>query len=80
VASGGRRSSDGSTLHPFRASEPLDEDGVRRLRAVTRSRLVLERSHPATEEPSQSFEDFYSEEYAAVVGLAYALSGSRSGG
>jgi RNA polymerase sigma factor (sigma-70 family) len=40
---------------------------------------VLERSHPATEEPSQSFEDFYSEEYAAVVGLAYALSGSRSG-
>jgi RNA polymerase sigma-70 factor (ECF subfamily) len=47
--------------------------------SVTRSRLVLERSSPATAEPSQAFEDFYSEEYAAVVGLAYALSGSRSG-
>jgi RNA polymerase sigma-70 factor (ECF subfamily) len=40
---------------------------------------VLERSHPATDESSRAFEDFYSEEYAAVVGLAYALSGSRSG-
>jgi len=40
---------------------------------------VLERSHPAVEEPSQRFEDFYVKEYTAVVGLAYALSGSRSG-
>ena len=40
---------------------------------------MLEHSQPITEEPSQAFEDFYSEEYAAVVGLAYALSGSRSG-
>ena len=40
---------------------------------------MLERSHPATDESSRAFEDFYSEEYAAVVGLAYALSGSRSG-
>ena len=40
---------------------------------------MLERSQPVSEEPAQVFEDFYSEEYAAVVGLAYALSGSRSG-
>ena len=46
---------------------------------VTRGRLVLERSQPVTEESSPAFEDFYSEEYAAVVGLAYALSGSRWG-
>jgi RNA polymerase sigma-70 factor (ECF subfamily) len=46
---------------------------------IARSRLVLERSHPVSEEPALAFEDFYSEEYAAVVGLAYALSGSRSG-
>ena len=55
---------------------------------VTGSRLVLEWSQPATEEPCQgplgpargrSFEDFYAREYPAVVGLAYALSGSRSG-
>ena len=40
---------------------------------------MLDRSYPATQEPSQAFEDFYSQEYSAVVGLAYALSGSRSG-
>ena len=28
---------------------------------------------------SETFEDFYEREFAAVVGLAYALSGSRSG-
>jgi RNA polymerase sigma-70 factor (ECF subfamily) len=47
--------------------------------AVTRSRLVLERQHPTTEGFARSFEDFYAEEYPAVVGLAFALSGSRSG-
>jgi RNA polymerase sigma-70 factor (ECF subfamily) len=47
--------------------------------AVTRSRLVLGRSQPAAEEPPTGFDAFYSGEYAAVVGLAYALSGSRSG-
>jgi len=46
---------------------------------ATRSRLVLERSHPAIQEASQRFEDFYVKEYTAVVGLAYALSGSRTG-
>lgn len=40
---------------------------------------MLERSDPAVERPSASFEDFYLREYAPVVGLAYALSGSRSG-
>ena len=30
-------------------------------------------------EASERFEDFYEREFAAVVGLAYALSGSRSG-
>ena len=40
---------------------------------------MLERSHPATQGASHAFEDFYAQEYAAVVGLAYALSGSRSG-
>ena len=40
---------------------------------------MLERSQAATEEPSHTFEDFYIQEYPAVVGLAYALSGSRSG-
>lgn len=40
---------------------------------------MLERSQSETEESSRAFEDFYSQEYAAVVGLAYALSGSRSG-
>jgi RNA polymerase sigma-70 factor, ECF subfamily len=48
--------------------------------ATTRSRLVLERSQAWDREaPTRAFEEFYSEEYPAVVGLAYALSGSRSG-
>lgn len=47
--------------------------------AVTRSRLVLERSHGWTGESSPAFEDFYSTEYQAVLSFAYALSGSRSG-
>jgi len=46
---------------------------------VTRGRLVLERVQPVTEESSLAFEEFFSEEYTAVVGLAYALSGSRWG-
>ena len=40
---------------------------------------MLERSQSASDEPARAFEDFYAEEYAAVVGLAYALCGSRSG-
>ncbi len=40
---------------------------------------MLERSQPWTGESSHAFEEVYSDEYAAVVGLAYALSGSRSG-
>ncbi len=40
---------------------------------------MLERSQSASDEPALAFEDFYAEEYAAVVGLAYALCGSRSG-
>ena len=31
------------------------------------------------EAPPEAFEDFYVREYPAVVGLAYALSGSRWG-
>lgn len=46
---------------------------------IARSRLVLKGSQPAYKAPSLAFEDFYSAEYATVVGLAYALSGSRSG-
>jgi RNA polymerase sigma-70 factor (ECF subfamily) len=34
---------------------------------------------PGTVGVSETFEDFYEREFAAVVGLAYALSGSRSG-
>jgi RNA polymerase sigma-70 factor (ECF subfamily) len=40
---------------------------------------VLERSHAWTRRPTPSFEDFYTEEYSAIVALAYVLSGSRSG-
>jgi RNA polymerase sigma-70 factor (ECF subfamily) len=47
--------------------------------AVTRSRLVLEGSQAWTGECSPAFEDFYSDEYDAVLGFAYALSGSRFG-
>ena len=38
---------------------------------------MAERSHPAFD--VIAFEDFYVREYPAVVGLAYALSGSRAG-
>ena len=47
--------------------------------AASRSGLVLERSRVEVEKPPERFEDFYRKEYSAVVGLAYALSGSRSG-
>jgi len=40
---------------------------------------VLERSRVEVERLPERFEDFYEKEYSAVVGLAYALSGSRSG-
>ena len=43
------------------------------------SRSVAEGSEPVAVEASETFEDFYVREYPAVVGLAYALSGSRSG-
>lgn len=36
-------------------------------------------SEPAAVRSSETFEDFYVREFPAVVGLAYALSGSRSG-
>jgi DNA-directed RNA polymerase specialized sigma24 family protein len=39
---------------------------------------VLERLRPEVERPPETFEDFYRREYTPVVGLAYALSGSRS--
>jgi RNA polymerase sigma-70 factor, ECF subfamily len=40
---------------------------------------VLERLRPEVERPPETFEDFYRREYSPIVGLAYALSGSRSG-
>jgi RNA polymerase sigma-70 factor, ECF subfamily len=40
---------------------------------------VLGRSEPMIRAASEPFEDFYVREYLAVVGLAYALSGSRWG-
>ena len=43
------------------------------------SRSVAEGSEPVAVESSETFEDFYVREYPAMVGLAYALSGSRSG-
>ena len=43
------------------------------------SRPVAEGSEPVAVEASETFEDFYVREFPAVVGLAYALSGSRSG-
>jgi RNA polymerase sigma-70 factor (ECF subfamily) len=52
---------------------------VARFVTIARSRLVLERPQPASDDPPLAFEDFYRDEYAAVVGLALALSGSRSG-
>jgi RNA polymerase sigma-70 factor, ECF subfamily len=46
---------------------------------AARSRLVLGRSEPVIRTAPEPFEDFYMREYLAVVGLAYALSGSRWG-
>ena len=40
---------------------------------------MLERSRLDVERPPETFEAFYRKEFAAVVGLAFALSGSRSG-
>ncbi len=40
---------------------------------------MLERLDPPAEASPESFEDFYVREYVAVVGLAFALSGSRWG-
>lgn len=40
---------------------------------------MLDRSRVEVVQPLERFEDFYVREYSAVVGLAYALSGSRSG-
>ena len=40
---------------------------------------MLERSRLEVDRPLERFEDFYEKEFSAVVGLAYALSGSRSG-
>lgn len=40
---------------------------------------MLERSEPLIRPAPEAFEDFYGREYLAVVGLAYALSGSRWG-
>ena len=40
---------------------------------------MRERIRPPVERPQETFEDFYRREYSLVVGLAYALSGSRSG-
>lgn len=40
---------------------------------------MLERSRTGVDRPPEIFEDFYLREYPSVVGLAFALSGSRSG-
>jgi RNA polymerase sigma factor (sigma-70 family) len=50
-----------------------------RIRSFARGRLVLERSRGTAQVLPERFEDFYRREYVSVVGLAYALSGSRSG-
>jgi RNA polymerase sigma-70 factor (ECF subfamily) len=55
-----------------------DEDVREMSPRAARSRLVLGSSE-AVEAPPEAFEVFYVREYAAVVGLAYALSGSRWG-
>jgi RNA polymerase sigma-70 factor (ECF subfamily) len=57
----------------------LTDEDVRRPPHAARSRLVLERSEPLIRPAPETFEDFYVREYPAVVGLAYALSGSRWG-
>ena len=63
----------------FRASEKEEEDARDGSSRPARSRLVLGRPRVAVERPPETFEDFYMREYPAVVGLAYALSGSRWG-
>jgi RNA polymerase sigma factor (sigma-70 family) len=68
-----------STFRAFRASDTKDEDVREGSPTAARSRLVLERFDPPVETPPETFEDFYLREYVAVVGLAYALSGSRWG-
>ena len=40
---------------------------------------MLEAPRAVVDAPPEAFEDFYMREYPAVVGLAYALSGSRWG-
>jgi RNA polymerase sigma factor (sigma-70 family) len=40
---------------------------------------VTKTNEATAEGPSDTFEDFYEREFRSVVGLAYALSGSRSG-
>jgi RNA polymerase sigma-70 factor (ECF subfamily) len=57
----------------------LTDEDVRRPPHTARSRLVLERSEPLIRPAPEAFEEFYGREYLAVVGLAYALSGSRWG-
>ena len=57
----------------------LTYEDVRRPQHTARSRLVLERSEPLIRPVPEAFEDFYAREYLGVVGLAYALSGSRWG-
>jgi RNA polymerase sigma factor (sigma-70 family) len=49
------------------------------IRGFARGRLVLERSRETLQAVPERFEDFYRREYVSMVGLAYALSGSRSG-
>ena len=49
------------------------------IRGFARGRLVLERTRETLQALPERFEDFYRREYVSVVGLAYALSGSRSG-
>jgi RNA polymerase sigma-70 factor (ECF subfamily) len=44
-----------------------------------RSDPVTKRREATAVESSETFEEFYEREFRAVVGLAYALSGSRSG-
>jgi RNA polymerase sigma-70 factor (ECF subfamily) len=45
--------------------------------AEARGRLVRAVSDVVVTQSPESFDDFYRREYAAVVGLAYALSGNR---
>jgi RNA polymerase sigma-70 factor, ECF subfamily len=47
--------------------------------AMGRDDPVTKRGEAMAVGPSETFEEFYEREFPAVVGLAYALSGSRSG-